>query len=217
MTVKTRTGTAPSLARRWALAAKRLIDLGVAAAGLAVLSPLFLLIAVAARLFSRGGPVIFSQIRCGLRGRRFRIYKFRTMIVGAEKMKDEIAHLNELAGPAFKSFRDPRVTRVGQVLRRFSLDELPQLWNVLKGDMSLVGPRPLPTEEAEGCSPEQRRRMDVRPGLVCLWQVRGRSLITDFDEWMRLDLRYVDSWSLGLDMEILFRAVPAVLSGRGAR
>lgn len=198
------------------MAVKRLFDVVAAAAGLLLLWPLLALIAAAVKRISPG-PAFFSQARCGLKGRRFTIYKFRTMLPGAEDMKSEVAHLDQVSGPAFKPLRDPRVTRIGRFLRRFSLDELPQLWNVLKGDMSIVGPRPLPVDEADACTPDQRRRMAMHPGLVCLWQVSGRSLITQFDKWVRLDLEYIDTWSLRLDLEILVRAIPVVITGRGAR
>jgi lipopolysaccharide/colanic/teichoic acid biosynthesis glycosyltransferase len=199
-----------------ALGVKRLLDVLAAAGALIPLSPLLVLIAIAVKLTSRG-PAVFSQLRCGRGGKPFRMFKFRTMVAGAEELKADVLDLNEMTGPAFKAGRDPRVTSLGRFLRRFSLDELPQFWNVLKGDMSLVGPRPLPVEEAAACTGEQSRRHEMRPGLACLWQVRGRSEITDFDEWARLDLEYVDNWSLWLDVKILLGAIPAVLTGRGAR
>jgi lipopolysaccharide/colanic/teichoic acid biosynthesis glycosyltransferase len=152
----------------------------------------------------------------GLGKRRFRMQKFRTMGADAEVRLAEIEHLNETRGPTFKVREDPRITRVGQFLRRSSLDELPQLWNVLCGDMSLVGPRPLPLRDVEGFEEDRhRRRFSVRPGLTGLWQVSGRNELT-FETWMELDLRYIDTWSLGLDLQILIRTIPAVLSGRGA-
>jgi lipopolysaccharide/colanic/teichoic acid biosynthesis glycosyltransferase len=143
------------------------------------------------------------------------MYKFRTMIEGAEQMRDQLAHLNEMGGPVFKIADDPRLTAVGRFLRRTSLDELPQLWNVLKGEMSLVGPRPLPVYEASRIKGAQRRRLAMRPGLTGLWQVSGRNTV-DFDGWMQLDLLYVDRWSLGLDLKILLRTIPVVLRGEGA-
>ena len=197
------------------LAAKRALDVVVAAVGLALLSPLLTLIALAIRLTSRG-PAIFVQDRAGRNGRRFKMHKFRSMVLGAEDKKQDLAHLNEMNGPAFKMKNDPRVTFVGGILRRFSLDELPQLWDVLKGDMSLVGPRPLPVDEARACERWQRRRQSMRPGLTCLWQVNGRSEITDFTEWANLDLQYIDRWSLRLDLKILLLTVPAVVRGSGA-
>jgi lipopolysaccharide/colanic/teichoic acid biosynthesis glycosyltransferase len=180
-----------------------------------VLSPLLFLIALAIKLTSRG-PVIFVQERLGFNKRRFRLYKFRTMVPGAEQQMDELEQYNEMGGAAFKIKNDPRMTPVGRVLRKFSLDELPQLWNVLKGDMSLVGPRPLPERDFHGFDTDwHRRRFSVKPGLTCLWQVSGRNRLT-FDEWMALDLRYIDNWSPLLDAAILLKTVPAVFIGHGA-
>jgi lipopolysaccharide/colanic/teichoic acid biosynthesis glycosyltransferase len=170
---------------------------------------------LAVRLTSPG-PVMFSQLRYGRNRRRFRMYKFRTMVEGADAQQSQLEELNEAAGPVFKIRRDPRITPFGAFLRRTSLDELPQLWNVLRGDMSLVGPRPLPLRDvnqfAEG---RLMRRFSVLPGITGLWQVSGRSSLA-FDEWLRLDLAYIDQWSLTLDLRILARTIPAVLSGRGA-
>jgi lipopolysaccharide/colanic/teichoic acid biosynthesis glycosyltransferase len=197
------------------LVVKRAIDL-VLALLLALLTlPIQLLAALAIRLTSRG-PVFFRQVRCGLNGRVFTLLKFRTMQAGAEERLPEIAHLNEMTGPVFKAARDPRLTFVGSLLRRLSIDELPQLWNVVVGDMSLVGPRPPLPEEVARYEPWQRRRLSMAPGLTCLWQVSGRSEV-DFDRWMELDLKYIDTWSPLLDVKILLKTVPAVLSGRGAR
>jgi exopolysaccharide biosynthesis polyprenyl glycosylphosphotransferase len=199
----------------WELLAKRAIDASAAGMGMVLLAPVFALLALAIRLDSHG-PVFFSQERVGLGKRRFRMQKFRTMGADAEVRLAEIEHLNETRGPTFKVREDPRITRVGQFLRRSSLDELPQLWNVLCGDMSLVGPRPLPLRDVEGFEEDRhRRRFSVRPGLTGLWQVSGRNELT-FETWMELDLRYIDTWSLGLDLQILIRTIPAVLSGRGA-
>jgi lipopolysaccharide/colanic/teichoic acid biosynthesis glycosyltransferase len=161
------------------------------------------------------GPVVFRQQRAGFHGRLFEMYKFRTMVEGAEQLRDRVAHLNEMGGPVFKASGDPRLTRVGRILRRLSLDELPQLVNVLKGEMSLVGPRPLPVYEASQIKGAQRRRLAMRPGMTGLWQVSGRNWI-DFEGWMQLDLAYVDRWTLGLDLRILLRTIPVVLSGDGA-
>lgn len=172
-----------------------------------------LLIAAVIRL-SSPGPAIFRQVRCGLNGRRFVLYKFRTMVADAEVRKAGLAHLN-VKKTAFKIPNDPRVTPVGRWLRKFSLDELPQLWNVFKGEMSIVGPRPPVPEEVERYERWQRRRLRMRPGLTCLWTLAGRDEI-DFDEWMRLDLDYIDRWSLALDLEIIVRTIPLVLFGRGA-
>jgi exopolysaccharide biosynthesis polyprenyl glycosylphosphotransferase len=193
---------------------KRMIDLTVAGAGLLVLSPLLLAIAAAIRLTS-SGPALFRQERCGLNGRRFTLYKFRTMFDGAEAQQAAMAHLNEVEGPVFKLRRDPRVTWVGRLLRRFSIDELPQLINVLAGDMSLVGPRPPLPEEVTQYERWQRRRLSMKPGMTGLWQVSGRSEV-DFTTWMHLDLAYIDQWSLWLDLKILAKTLPAVLSTKGA-
>jgi exopolysaccharide biosynthesis polyprenyl glycosylphosphotransferase len=198
-----------------ALAVKHGADVLAAAAGLVLLAPVLLAIAVAI-LLTMGRPILFLQERTGLYGRRFRMLKFRTMIPDAERRKASLHARNEMSGPVFKVTRDPRVTRLGALLRRSSLDELPQLVNVLLGQMSLVGPRPLPVSEQNAISGARRRRLAMKPGLTGLWQVSGRSGI-DFDEWMRLDLEYVDRWSLSSDLLILLRTIPAVLFARGAR
>ena len=151
-----------------------------------------------------------------MNGRPFTLYKFRTMVQGSELRRMELEDRNELDGPAFKIKADPRVTLLGRFLRKTSIDELPQLWNVVKGDMSLVGPRPLPVYEVEKFERWQRRRMSMRPGITCLWQIRGRNRVTSFEEWMKMDLEYVDRWSLGLDLKILLLTIPAVLGGKGA-
>ncbi|MEW6337120.1 MAG: sugar transferase [Acidobacteriota bacterium] len=197
-----------------ALFVKRMVDIVVAFAGLVLFAPLWLVIAPAIRLTSRG-PVLFRQQRCGVRGRRFVLLKFRTMVEDAEERRSDVEHLNVMDGPVFKAPDDPRITTVGKLLRRASLDELPQLWNVLKGDMSLVGPRPPIPEEVARYEPWQRRRLSMKPGLTCLWQISGRSEL-DFATWMELDLAYIDNWSLWLDVKILALTVPAVLRGRGA-
>ena len=198
-----------------ALTVKRLIDSAVSSIALIALSPLLLLVVIAVRLTSKG-PAIFSQQRVGLNGRIFTFYKFRSMRIDAERNKKEVASLNEMTGPVFKARRDPRVTRLGRWLRKFSLDELPQLWNVLSGDMSLVGPRPpLPSEVSE-YERWQVRRLSMKPGITCLWQVAGRNDVP-FETWMRLDLEYIDNWSLGLDLKILLRTLPAVILARGSR
>ncbi|HQT95091.1 MAG: hypothetical protein B7Z61_01150 [Acidobacteria bacterium 37-71-11] len=198
----------------FALFVKRVIDVVAAAAALLLLSPLWLLIVAAVRLTSRG-PVLYRQVRCGLHGRRFVLLKFRTMIENAERMRGEVEHLNVMDGPVFKAPGDPRVTPVGRLLRRSSLDELPQFLNVLVGDMALVGPRPPIPDEVEQYEPWQRRRLAMKPGITCLWQVSGRSNL-DFATWMELDLAYIDHWSLWLDTKIMVLTVPAVFSGRGA-
>ena len=197
-----------------ALAFKRLTDVALSTLLLALAAPVVVAVAAAIKL-SSGGAVLFRQTRCGMNGRRFTLYKFRTMVEGAEELRLEVAHLNEMDGPVFKASNDPRVTGVGRFLRKFSLDELPQLWNVLKGDMSLVGPRPPIPEEVEHYQRWQRRRLAMRPGLTCLWQISGRNQL-DFEQWMRLDLQYIDSWTPWLDFKILAKTVPVVLSGRGA-
>lgn len=194
--------------------AKRTLDILVAAAAIAVLLPVFILVALTI-VVTNPGPVLFSQARCGQGGRAFRLLKFRTMITDAERIRHELAHLNEMSGPMFKVRLDPRVTRVGRFLRKFSVDELPQLFNVLRGDMTLVGPRPSIVAEVDAFTDHQRRRLDVKPGLTCLWQVSGRSDL-GFDEWVALDLQYIEQRSFWLDLRILVRTVPAVLSGRGA-
>ncbi len=194
--------------------AKRTLDILVAAAAIAVLLPVFILVALTI-VVTNPGPVLFSQARCGQGGRAFRLLKFRTMITDAERIRHELAHLNEMSGPMFKVRLDPRVTRVGRFLRKFSVDELPQLFNVLRGDMTLVGPRPSIVAEVDAFTDHQRRRLDVKPGLTCLWQVSGRSDL-GFDEWVALDLEYIERRSFWLDLRILIRTIPAVLSGRGA-
>jgi lipopolysaccharide/colanic/teichoic acid biosynthesis glycosyltransferase len=207
--------TTPAIS--WELAAKRVLDLFGAVALMILTSPIMLIVAILIRATSPG-PVIFSQNRSGLHGRSFRMYKFRSMVTNAEQARAELEARNEMSGPVFKVQNDPRVTGLGAWLRRTSLDELPQLWNVIRGEMSLVGPRPLPLyETANFGDVSQRRRMSVRPGLTCLWQVRGRNKISDFKDWVQLDLEYIDRWSLWLDLEILLRTVPVVLFGWGAK
>lgn len=195
------------------LIAKRATDFTLAALALLLLAPLLALIALAIRA-SSPGPVLFRQTRCGLNGRRFTLYKFRTMVVNAEELKPQLAHLN-VKRTAFKIPNDPRLTPLGRLLRRFSLDELPQLWNVVRGEMAIVGPRPPVPEEVTQYERWQRRRLRMRPGLTCLWALAGRDAL-DFDEWMRLDLAYIDAWSLRLDWSIMLRTIPRVLTGKGA-
>lgn len=205
--------SAPALG--WRTEAKRVFDLIAAMALLILCLPLYLLVALAIKLEDRG-PVFFIQERMGYNKRRFPLFKFRTMVVDAEARMKEIEHLNEKEGPIFKIKNDPRITRVGRFLRKTSIDELPQLINVLLGDMSLVGPRPLSIRDALGLDAAwQKRRFSVKPGITCLWQVSGRSNLS-FKEWMLLDLEYIDRWSLGLDFRILLRTIPAVLTGKGA-
>lgn len=192
---------------------KQALDRVAAAAGLIVLSPLFGLLAVLIKV-GNPGPVFFRQERSGLNGRIFTLYKFRTMVVNAEAIRDQLMEHNEMDGPVFKLKKDPRVTKIGAFLRKTSLDELPQLINVLRGEMSLVGPRPPLPEEVRQYHPWQRRRLSMRPGLTCIWQVSGRNQIS-FEQWMRMDLEYIDKWSLFLDIKLLFKTVPAVIFGTG--
>ncbi|HKZ17209.1 MAG TPA: sugar transferase [Geobacteraceae bacterium] len=195
------------------LSLKRCLDLAGSALGLLILSPLFLLITAAVKATSKG-PVFFSQTRCGLNGRQFRILKFRTMVINAEKKLDELKRLNELEGPVFKIRHDPRITAVGRLLRKTSLDELPQLINVFRGDMSLVGPRPPIPSEVDRYERWQRRRLSMRPGITCIHEVAARNE-KDFNKWMKLDLEYIDNWSFGLDFRILTMTVLAVVRGTG--
>lgn len=201
----------------WALFLKNLADRLGAAIGLIVLSPVFLAVAIGIRLTSPG-PVVFRQQRAGLHGQPFTMLKFRTMSNDAEQRKADLMELNEMNGPVFKIENDPRVTPLGRFLRRTSIDEFPQLWNVLRGEMSLVGPRPLPVGEvAMFESTVHRRRLSMKPGLTCLWQIRGRSSVTNFNDWVRMDLEYIDNWSLFLDLFIVLRTIPTVLLGIGAK
>jgi lipopolysaccharide/colanic/teichoic acid biosynthesis glycosyltransferase len=194
---------------------KRGVDILLSFVGLIALAPLFLIIAALVKLDSPG-PVFYRWKVLGWRARPFVGYKFRTMVADADDRKHEVLHRNEMRGPAFKLRNDPRVTRAGRWLRRFSLDELPQLWSVLKGDMSLVGPRPPGPEEFAAFKPWQRGKLAVVPGITCIWQANGRSDIVDFDEWARLDRQYIQEWSLWLDLRLLLQTIPAVLRGRGA-
>lgn len=202
--------------RDWgALFIKRLLDVVLSIVLLILLAPLFLVVALLIKLLSPG-RVFFSQERVGMNKRRFRIHKFRTMVPDAERMLPELEQRNEVSGPVFKIKKDPRTTPIGRILRRMSIDELPQLLNVLIGDMSLVGPRPLPIRDYQGFREDwQRRRFSVRPGITCLWQVKGRSSL-GFEEWMKLDVQYLDEWSIWLDLKILARTIPVVMKGIGA-
>jgi len=205
----------PHSSEGWSMVCKRLLDVSVSFLLLAVLSPVFALVSLLI-LWNMGAPVFFVQDRVGLNKRRFRMHKFRTMVGDAEKKQMELESLNEADGPVFKIKNDPRVTRLGKYLRKASLDELPQLWNVLMGDMSLVGPRPLPLRDYRGFDQgSARRRFSVRPGMTCLWQVHGRNSVS-FKEWMELDLHYVDHWSFWLDVKLLAKTIPAVWKGVGA-
>jgi len=192
---------------------KRFFDVVVSFASLVLLAPFFAVVFALVKLTSPG-PIVFKQARCGLNGRRFTMYKFRSMVEEADGMKPQLEHLNERQ-IAFKMARDPRVTRMGRWLRKFSIDELPQLYNVLRGDMSIVGPRPPLPEEVDRYERWQRRRLRMRPGLTCLWAVSGRDLI-DFNAWMRMDIKYIENWSLKLDWSIILRTIPYVLAGKGA-
>ncbi len=192
---------------------KRLFDIVTSAVALVVLFPFLVAVAVVIRL-SSPGPIIFRQSRCGLNGRRFTMYKFRSMVQEAEEMMPSLRHLSSRQ-VAFKLWKDPRVTKVGFWIRRFSIDELPQLYNVLRGDMSIVGPRPPLPEEVDRYERWQRRRLRMRPGLTCLWAVSGRDRI-DFNTWMRLDISYIENWSLQLDWSIIIRTIPHVLAGKSA-
>jgi exopolysaccharide biosynthesis polyprenyl glycosylphosphotransferase len=201
----------------WQSLAKHLLDFFGALLLLIFLSPVFLIVAAVIK-FSSPGPVFFRQKRSGINGTPFTIFKFRTMVTNAEQFQHELAAMNEMSGPVFKVTNDPRITPVGKFLRKFSLDELPQLFNVLRGEMSLVGPRPLPVDEVRRFDNlAHRRRLSVKPGLTCLWQVSGRNQITDFKDWVRLDLEYIDNWSFWLDVKILLVTIPAVLRGTGAK
>jgi exopolysaccharide biosynthesis polyprenyl glycosylphosphotransferase len=201
----------------WQVMAKLLIDFFGALVMLLLAAVPMLLIALLIKL-TTPGPVFFRQQRSGLNGGPFNIFKFRTMATNAEQFKHELAAMNEMTGPVFKVTNDPRITPIGKWLRKYSLDELPQLFNILRGEMSLVGPRPLPVDEVKRFNDlAHRRRLSVKPGLTCLWQVSGRNKISDFKEWVRLDLEYIDNWSIWLDLVILLRTIPAVFAGTGAK
>jgi lipopolysaccharide/colanic/teichoic acid biosynthesis glycosyltransferase len=190
------------------------IDVAISAVAIVCLIPVFALIALVIKLDSRG-PVLFRQERVGFNRRRFNALKFRTMVADADRQQAALESLNEAQGPVFKIRNDPRITRVGRWLRRLSLDELPQLFNVLRGDMSLVGPRPLPLRDVSRIDVNaHKRRFSVRPGITCTWQVNGRE--PRFEEWIKADMEYIDNWSLGLDLRIILKTIPAVLSGKGA-
>jgi exopolysaccharide biosynthesis polyprenyl glycosylphosphotransferase len=201
----------------WQMLAKVLMDLAGSLVGILLTGLPMLVIAALIKLTSPG-PVFFRQQRSGLNGTPFEILKFRTMVTNAEQFQHELAAMNEMSGPVFKVTNDPRITPVGKILRKYSLDELPQLFNILRGEMSLVGPRPLPVNEVKRFNDlAHRRRLSVKPGLTCLWQIGGRNKISDFKEWVRLDLEYIDNWSIWLDLAILIRTIPAVFSGSGAK
>ncbi|MEA3163041.1 MAG: hypothetical protein QOE88_859 [Verrucomicrobiota bacterium] len=216
-------GTQPMLVFRttpdhmWSLLIKRDIDFFASLAGLIVLAPFMILAALAIKLTSPG-PIVFSQMRAGKHGKPFRMFKFRSMFSDAEQRREELKAYNQMSGPVFKISNDPRITPVGRLLRKYSIDELPQLINVLMGQMSLVGPRPLPLYEVDQFTePAQRRRLSVKPGLTCLWQINGRNEVQDFETWVKLDLDYIDNWSIWLDLWILVGTLPVVLQGYGAK
>ncbi|MEA3305942.1 MAG: sugar transferase, partial [Candidatus Omnitrophota bacterium] len=204
----------PTLGREGQLFIKRAADIIFSGTALIAFLPLFLITGALIKLTSPG-PVFFAQKRVGRNGRRFILYKFRSMYYGAQKKLTELERLNEASGPVFKIKNDPRITLAGRFLRKFSIDELPQLFNVFMGDMSIVGPRPPLSREVQKYEPWQRRRLSMRPGLTCLWQVRGRNKIA-FEEWMKLDLKYIDNWALWLDFKILVKTIPVVIFGIGA-
>ena len=201
----------------WQGIIKQIMDFTGALLAVIFLSPIMVGVAIVIKFTSRG-PVFFKQMRSGLNGSPFTIYKFRTMVTNAEQLQHELAAMNEMTGPVFKITSDPRVTPIGKWLRKSSLDELPQLFNILRGEMSIVGPRPLPVDETKRINDAaHRRRLSVKPGLTCLWQVSGRSEIKEFKDWVRLDLEYIDNWSLWLDIKIILRTFPVVLWGAGAK
>jgi len=201
-------------AKEWQLFLKRAMDIALSLFFVIVASPIYLLTAIMIKLTSKG-PIFFSQVRCGVNGRKFTLYKFRSMIVGAEMKKKMLVIRNEMDGPVFKIKHDPRITKVGRIIRKLSIDELPQFLNVLKGDMSIVGPRPPLPIEVDMYELWQRRRLSLKPGITCVWQVSGRNNI-NFDRWMEMDLEYIDSWSLWLDVKILVKTFAVVLTGYGA-
>ncbi len=196
---------------RWQVVCKRWLDVVVSLALLVIAFPLFVLAALAIKLTSPG-PVLYRWAVVGQGGKPLKAYKFRTMVVGAAAMKARLWKKNEATGPVFKMKRDPRVTPLGRILRKFGLDELPQLWNVLKGDLSMVGPRPMLVDEWEKCNDLQRRKLSTKPGIVCLWHLRGQP--RDFEEWVKLDLEYIDNWSFWQDLRILAGTIAFVLSGK---
>ncbi len=199
----------------WDLFFKRIIDIILSGIGLVILSPFFLIISLAIKLTSPG-PIFYRWHVVGLNKKKFIGYKFRTMVANADRLKEELMQHNEMKGAAFKMKNDPRITSVGRFLRKYSLDELPQLFSVFKGDMSLVGPRPPLVTEVLEFKNWHRRKLSVKPGITCLWQCSGRNHIKNFDEWVKMDLEYIDKWSLWLDLKIMLKTVPAVLMGRGA-
>jgi exopolysaccharide biosynthesis polyprenyl glycosylphosphotransferase len=204
----------PAARKSWQLVVKRAIDVAGATIGLLLLSPFLIIMAALVKATSRG-PVFYRWRVAGQHNRPIVSYKFRTMVENADALKEELLRNNEMGGVVFKMKDDPRVTPLGKFLRKYSIDELPQLWSVLKGDLSLVGPRPPLQKEVAAFADWHRRKLSVKPGLTCLWQINGRNRIKDFDHWVKLDLEYIDHWSLRLDMKILFKTIPAVLRGSG--
>jgi exopolysaccharide biosynthesis polyprenyl glycosylphosphotransferase len=198
----------------WALYLKRLVDIFVSGILLIILSPLFLVIAILMKLTSEG-PIFYEWNVVGFNKKPFRSWKFRTMVLNADNLRENLMHLNEMKGPVFKIKNDPRITGVGRFLRKYSLDELPQLWSVFKGDMSLVGPRPAGPHELDRYESWHRRKLSIKPGITCLWQANGRNSINDFNEWVKLDLQYIDNWSLWLDVKTLAKTAWAILRGTG--
>src|SRR5207302_887629 len=196
---------------------RRILDVVLASVMVTIVGPLLMLPTAILIKLTSPGPVLFKQKRCGLSGRQFVMYKFRSMVDNAEQLRVELEPLNEMDGPVFKVSRDPRITTIGKIIRRRSIDELPQLFNVLRGDMSLVGPRPPLPQEVARYERWQRRRLSMKPGMTGLWQVSGRNVIADFEEWHELDLAYIDNSSLTLDAKILLRTIPTVLSVIGVR
>jgi len=202
------------VATEWQLFIRGAIDVVISSMAIIVTASIQFVVAVFIKLTSKG-PVFFKQLRAGLNGRKFTLYKFRTMYQGADKERFELEAKNEMNGPVFKIKNDPRITRIGKILRKFSIDEVPQLYNVFVGQMSLIGPRALATYEVKKFELWQRRRLSMRPGITCSWQVNGRNKL-DFEEWMKLDLEYLDNWSLWLDFKILIKTIPVVMFGIGA-
>ena len=209
-------GFKTTVPEEWQLLLKRIFDIIISLLGIVIFAPVFIALTVLIKFLSPGGPAVFKQVRSGLNGRKFVMYKFRTMVNDAEKDKDRLNVFNEMDGPVFKMKNDPRVTKFGIFLRSSSLDELPQLFNILKGDMSIVGPRPPIPMEVEKYEIWQRRRLSMKPGLTCLWQANGRNNV-DFEKWMKMDLEYIDTWSLGLDFKIILKTIPAVLFSTGVK
>lgn len=199
----------------WQIIAKRVIDIIVSFLGLIILLPLFGLIALFVKLTSKG-PVFYRWKVVGKNEQPFTGYKFRSMFENADEIKEKLMEQNKMSGPVFKMDNDPRVTSVGRLLRKYSLDELPQLWSVLKGDMSLVGPHPPLQKEVEEFEDWHKQKLSVRPGITCFWQINGRADITDFDQWVKMDIQYIENWSLWLDIKILIKTIPAVIKCKGA-